>query len=78
MKKQRNYAWLAVLIVMLMAAVPSVLPSVLNAQQPPCPNGLCQGYIGRASDGIMCDRCAEKNGYCKTHSNQAPRKDGVK
>lgn len=128
MKKQRNYAWLAVLFVFVMAAVPSVLPSLLKAESkkdvenaiikyniderglasisyvqngnkwaldyltanqvdslkaalgisqcfPPCPYGLCQGYVGRASDGVMCACCAERNGYCTTHSNQAPKKD---
>ncbi len=109
--KQKNYAWLAVLMVLLMAAVHSILPSVLyptkidnkivkeNASNQrldysdqtkldnikslfgrgcltrPCPYGICQGYVGRASDGLMCDCCAERNGYCKTHSNQAPKKD---
>lgn len=33
MKQQRNYAWLAILIVFVLAAIPSVLPSLLADKQ---------------------------------------------
>lgn len=122
-KTSHNYSWLAILIVMAIAAVPSLLLGVssnpktenkivksatdergltsityvqdgktwaLDYLDPkqldsikkhftrgcldrPCAHGICQGVCGPG--GGLCDCCAETNGYCKLHSNQAPKKD---
>lgn len=79
MKKQRNYAWLAVLFVFVMAAVPSVLPSILKAadkkaNEGPCPYDLCQGSGSYPSGETGCTYCARSNGYCDWHQKQAPKK----
>jgi len=82
MKKTKNYAWLAVLIVMLMAAVPSVLPSAIKSSATkkggsgcfdrPCAYGLCQ-WVGR--NGEMHDCCAaDAGGLCLIHKPTTPQK----